>query len=529
MLNNIIFFLVFSLGYTSSIFSQEEIGYYRSLDTIDKAFVVLNGKLKSELHSKNPFAIANARLELGIFCQENGVYAEAINQFNKGVLLLGGKNHDTLYLNLIDNLGEVHLNLKDYNTAKNYFEKGIVAATKLNSSSYLASLKSNLGVCFEKKKNYAEALKLQQESLGLYTVLEDAEGLSRVNENIGSIYEDLEKFTTALHYFKKSLHHHTGEFDARLANILNNLGDVNRKTGVLDQGLYYTNKSLTVAKAIRNKKEEASAYKDLAENYQLLEDLDKAYANLNRFLEVDKENRKLENSNQARALQVIYATKEKETQIQALLQNSKVDNAQKTLLVGLILVFLIFMILWYVYFQKKRKNSQKEALLKQQLLKVKLDKIQSDELSLQTEVRLKNTSLSRYSLHLSQKNKMLSNLSHTLKNCLDRSNVDLKRKLMGLIKEIDFNLSQEDEWDEFMILFQEIHPEYIQKINKLVTGSLSPSELRLSILLRLNLSSKEIASILRLTPDSVRVSRYRLRKKLPIDSKQELSAFLHSF
>ncbi|WP_041557547.1 hypothetical protein [Cellulophaga algicola] len=79
MLNNIIFFLVFSLGYTSSIFSQEEIGYYRSLDTIDKAFVVLNGKLKSELHSKNSFAIANARLELGIFWDQGIFLGSEIN------------------------------------------------------------------------------------------------------------------------------------------------------------------------------------------------------------------------------------------------------------------------------------------------------------------------------------------------------------------------------------------------------------------------------------------------------------------
>src|SRR5690606_5404799 len=85
---------------------------------------------------------------------------------------------------------------------------------------------------------------------------------------------------------------------------------------------------------------------------------------------------------------------------------------------------------------------------------------------------------------------------------------------------------QEQEWDEFMSYFKEIHPEFSKKLSVLSQNSLSPAELRLGMLLRLNLSTKEIASILRVTPDSVRVARHRLRKKLPIDQKEELVNFL---
>ena len=104
--------------------------------------------------------------------------------------------------------------------------------------------------------------------------------------------------------------------------------------------------------------------------------------------------------------------------------------------------------------------------------------------------------------------------------------MDTSSKIKELVKEIDFNLKQEQEWDEFMTFFKEIHPEFIKKLSALSENSLSPAELRLGMLLRLNLSSKEIASILRVTPDSVRVARYRLRKKLPIDQKDELVNFM---
>ena len=80
-----------------------------------------------------------------------------------------------------------------------------------------------------------------------------------------------------------------------------------------------------------------------------------------------------------------------------------------------------------------------------------------------------------------------------------------------------------------MSFFQEIHPQFIKQLSKRAISKLSSTELRLAMLLRLNLSSKEIAAILRVTPDSVRVARYRLRRKLPIEQKQELVNFMLQF
>jgi DNA-binding CsgD family transcriptional regulator len=160
------------------------------------------------------------------------------------------------------------------------------------------------------------------------------------------------------------------------------------------------------------------------------------------------------------------------------------------------------------------------------MLRAELDKKAIEEKNLQREVQLKTASLSRYSLHLSQKNKILLDMSNTLRNMVSRKHMNTSAKMKELVKEIDFNLKQEQEWDEFMSFFKEIHPEFIKKLSALSKNSLSPAELRLGMLLRLNLSSKEIASILRVTPDSVRVARYRLRKKLPIDQKEELVNFM---
>ena len=77
-----------------------------------------------------------------------------------------------------------------------------------------------------------------------------------------------------------------------------------------------------------------------------------------------------------------------------------------------------------------------------------------------------------------------------------------------------------------MSYFGQIHPNFFSTLKQIVNDKLSSSEMRLCMLLRLNLSSKEIADILHITPDSVRIARYRLRKKLPLESKDDLQDYL---
>jgi len=68
-------------------------------------------------------------------------------------------------------------------------------------------------------------------------------------------------------------------------------------------------------------------------------------------------------------------------------------------------------------------------------------------------------------------------------------------------------------------------------LNNLVNKhpELTPAEIKLSMLLRLNLDTKEIAALLYQTYDSVRVSRTRLREKLNLDSSEKLNAYLMQF
>ena len=75
--------------------------------------------------------------------------------------------------------------------------------------------------------------------------------------------------------------------------------------------------------------------------------------------------------------------------------------------------------------------------------------------------------------------------------------------------------------------FQKLHQ--IQRVFSLKTFPLArPSEIRLCALLRLNFASKEIAAIMGISPDSVKVARYRLRKKLELTRNDSLVDFIRN-
>jgi DNA-binding CsgD family transcriptional regulator len=181
---------------------------------------------------------------------------------------------------------------------------------------------------------------------------------------------------------------------------------------------------------------------------------------------------------------------------------------------------------FYFFLLKRRKEKRQIQEYEKRLLRTELEKKVIEEENLQNQIQLKTVALSKYSLHLSQKNKILHDISATLKNIANRKNMDTSEKIKVLSKEIDQNLKHDQDWHEFVNYFSDIHPNFVKKLSTYPKEQLSPAELRLGMLLRLNLNSKEIAAVLRVTPDSIRVARHRLRKKLGIEQKEKLVHFL---
>lgn len=148
---------------------------------------------------------------------------------------------------------------------------------------------------------------------------------------------------------------------------------------------------------------------------------------------------------------------------------------------------------------------------------------------LQTELNLKSRALTSSAMNLIQKNELLSQVKQTLKT-MDKSNwsVQSNTDINRLVKSIDKDLASGEEWAQFEENFDQVHGNFIRRLKE-AYPKLTPQEIKFSAYLRMNLNSKEIAHLLNISVRGVEIGRYRVRKKLALERKDNLSDFLMRF
>ena len=89
---------------------------------------------------------------------------------------------------------------------------------------------------------------------------------------------------------------------------------------------------------------------------------------------------------------------------------------------------------------------------------------------------------------------------------------------------IDRNINNEEDWKFFEEAFNHADKDFFKKVKDL-HPQLTSNDLRLCVYLRMNLSSKEIARLLNISPRSVEIKRYRLRKKIELEREINLNGY----
>jgi DNA-binding CsgD family transcriptional regulator len=129
---------------------------------------------------------------------------------------------------------------------------------------------------------------------------------------------------------------------------------------------------------------------------------------------------------------------------------------------------------------------------------------------------------------LARKNEFLGTIENEVSFL--KSNVDSSvEKASNRIKRlITHDIADEKQWEQFSSEFSGVHQGFIDKLVAQY-GEFSKSEVRLISLLKMNLTSKDIADTLNISDEGIKKARYRLRKKLNLDSESDLQSFLLSF
>ena len=90
---------------------------------------------------------------------------------------------------------------------------------------------------------------------------------------------------------------------------------------------------------------------------------------------------------------------------------------------------------------------------------------------------------------------------------------------------IKTNIAQDGEWDEFNMRFKKVHPDFYNVLHQRFPD-LTQNDVRICALMRLNLGSREMASMLGINVRSVDQSKYRIRKRLKLEPEDNLLTFI---
>ena len=178
------------------------------------------------------------------------------------------------------------------------------------------------------------------------------------------------------------------------------------------------------------------------------------------------------------------------------------------------------------------EKKQQDELLKQEqaftaeTLENEKKMIGLEKEKLEASMEHKNKELANSTMNLIKKNELLmdlkDNITKLMANVKDKPVVD---KLKSVVAHLDQNIETDNDWETFESHFDAVHENFLKTLKKKYP-LLSPKDMKLCAYLRMNLSTKEIAPLLNISPRGVEISRYRLRKKLNIDRDQNLTEFM---
>jgi DNA-binding CsgD family transcriptional regulator len=155
-----------------------------------------------------------------------------------------------------------------------------------------------------------------------------------------------------------------------------------------------------------------------------------------------------------------------------------------------------------------------------------LEKEMIEKTNLKEEIEFKDKELEGLALNITNKNRFLVDLREKLNNLTPNTD-----NLTKQVRELKYIISQYLQSDKELADFNErvelLQQNFLHSISSLFPD-LSENDKQLCVLLRLGISSKDIALMRNVSEKSVHMARYRLRKKMNLDSNDNLVEFLKS-
>jgi len=480
----------------------------------DSAFLLLKEMYEQSLNRKDRLGTGICLQQMGQICYYLGNYPKALDFHEQADKLYRAEGDRERVAANLDDMGLLYYYNRQMPLARKQYDEALGIYRELGNVGGMADTYGRIGHLYEKRQLYDSAFLYQRQALVQYSRIAHKQGMAKIYENMGSIFEDLARYDSSWYYFSNSLelYEQAGEEVASI-EVVNNLGDIYRKTGRYREAIVQTRKALELAEKTNDLYEKGAAYRDLGKAYDLLHQEDSAYHYLELSRRATLDIYSKENNRQTAFLSVLFEIDKKNDEIVRLENARKITSIVTT---AVVIVVVLLVVLGWVIISRQRR-----------LMQVELANRQLQEDRLVEELEVKRKGLTSYTLHVIQKNQLLENLRDRLSFLVKEDKRDQKKQLQQLIQQINQNFNHDQYWDEFRETFEQVHQQFFDSLKK-HSDDLTGNDLRLLSLIKLNLTSGDIATLLGISTDSLRVSRYRLKKKLNLGVEESLTAFIQS-
>jgi len=480
--------------------------------------------------STKEYANLNDNLSLSFLCNmkaqaftNQDKLDSAIYYYNKSETYLNnykGDNQHLLrgnYASLYSSMGNLYyFNIEDIPQAKVYYDSALYYAKINNDTVHITASYSNLGIVYLKEKKYKKAL-----------------------DNFETAYELSQK----INHLAFSI------------NIMNNLGDVYNEMGNSDMSIYCRTKSLKLAKEYKVDSKIFKATLLLAQGYQFNQDYEQAkhlylslledtslvsisqqkyfMRNLSKFYEeIEKYDSalyyyknfttlnnkiiELQNFKATKELIIAHNTEQTQRENQVLKLKNQQEKKYSNLVIGLSIILLILIILLVLSIHQRKKLHAKEQEI-----------IRAENSLLKEKLESKTKELTINTMNMIRHNEFINSLIPDLRKLNQLDTTKRKQALLNIIRNINLH-NKTQLWEDFNKTFTEVNNSFFESLNQ-KHPNLTPKDRKIAALLKLNLSTKDIAAITHMSVRGVESARHRLRIKLGLSTNENLSNYFQDF
>ena len=537
---------------------------------LDQALDLSNGS------NDSPIIRERILYEIGNVKNLQGDHKEAVRLFNIALKSLNDSEKFTKG-QLLRGLSDSYVPLGMHNKAIENLSEAVAIFQHLEDSMELSDSYNIMGNAYHNLGQLDKALDYYNQSLMIRKTNTDLAGMSSTYFNLGSIAFERGNYDVTMNYLDsvetidKQIN---SKAQAELIAILR--GEVYKNRIEYDKAELEFGRALQLAKQKATKNWELAALMRLSElnildeNYQEAVNYGEAAVSLGKKIR-DRVNtfRALgilanaysNNSNYEKAFNSLGASKlyldsikqdgsiseaaylesrynlleDQQKKIEDLGHQKELSNLRNNwlLLTSFLLIALVVLIYFYLTKRTRTKVSQftinQQLLMKdkqlleyeRELINERLSHEKASKADLESKLEIVNERLIQKELEYKKMEQDFDRMRKDKVLQLTKNNNGLPETLMRLSQ------SKED-WDTFMEYFRNIYHDFLDRLAA-EFPDLTSNELRICALLKLNLSTKEAASTLNITPGSLKSLRYRIRKKLNLVKDDSLNDFLIRF